>query len=108
MLHRRGVKKYLDGDWAEAKLLLELMDRAVASRVAKLAQEAQQKERQEEGVEKPLPGSGSEAFPGAASYGETSLLGDGPSRTLLEYMARFGFVAPEDWDPSQGRALESK
>jgi len=36
------------------------------------------------------------------------ILGDGPSRTILSYMAKLGHVPPVDWESGQGRELTSK
>ena len=81
------VKKYLDGDWKEAREILTIVDRCVGKRIRKLCHnpETMPLERVNEGV-----------------------LGDGPSRTLLNFMAAREFVPPRDWDATKGRALTSK
>ena len=76
-----SVKKYLDGDWAEARDILTVVDRCVEQRLRGLCS------------------------PGDVHGG---VLGDGPSRTLLAFMGNRDFAPPPDWDSSRGRALISK
>jgi len=80
-----SVKKYLDGEWLEARDVLTVVDRCVGKRMRKFCPPDMDPSEMNEG-----------------------LVGDGPSRTLLEYMGRRNFKPPGDWDPSKGRALISK
>ena len=82
-----SVKKYLDGDWAEARDILSLVDICVQKRIHKIC----------------LP----EDVMKLALINE-DVLGDGPSRTLLNYMGKYNFKPPLDWDPNRGRTLASK
>jgi hypothetical protein len=81
------IKKYLDGNWEEARNILTVVDKCVGRRLAKLClgPDLMKPEDVNEGVS-----------------------GDGPSRTILAFMARQGYIPPADWDSSQGRALASK
>ena len=81
------IKKYLDGDWEDARDILTVVDKCVGRRMVKLClgPDLMDAEDVNEGV-----------------------IGDGPSRTILAYMARRGHTPPTDWDSSQGRALTSK
>lgn len=82
-LHTKGVEKYLNGDWEGAKDLLQAVDRMVGERIKRFR---------------------SQDIPPE----QIDVLGDGASRTLLKYMSRRKWTAPEGWDPKKGRALTSK
>ena len=86
-LHSKGVKAYLDGDWIGAKDILNIVDNAVGVNIKKFchAPEVMELEHVNEGV-----------------------IGDGPSKTLLAFMAKRQNKAPDGWDPAKGRALTSK
>jgi len=82
-LHAKGVEKYLNGDWEGAKDHLQAVDRMVGERIKRFRSQD-------------VPPD------------QIDVLGDGASRTLLKYMARRKWTAPEGWDPKKGRALTSK
>jgi class 3 adenylate cyclase len=86
-LHSKGVKAYLDGDWIGAKDILNIVDNAVGVNIKKFchAPGVMELEHVNEGV-----------------------IGDGPSKTLLAFMAKRQNKAPDGWDPAKGRALTSK
>ena len=79
------VKKYLDGEWAEARIILTAVDCCVSKRLQMF---------------------GLSSMSSADLNNEVP--GDGPSRTLLAFMSSRGFVPPQDWDSAVGRALTSK
>ena len=87
LLHEKGVRLYLQGDWAEARDVLSVVDNAVGQNIKKFCHRADvmELEHVNEGV-----------------------IGDGPSKTLLAFMAKRQNTAPNDWDPAMGRALTSK
>mmetsp|Transcript_45742 Transcript_45742/g.92332 ORF Transcript_45742/g.92332 Transcript_45742/m.92332 type:complete len:970 (-) Transcript_45742:129-3038(-) len=77
LLHGKGVKKYLEGEWIEARDIFRLVDHLVSKRKKRFGD-------------------------------EDAPLGDGPSHTLLSFMGEWGFIAPANWDPSEGRSLVKK
>lgn len=81
------IKKYLDGDWEAARDMLTVVDKCVGQRMAKLC-----------------------LSPDLINLDDVNegLLGDGPSRTILSYMAKQGHTPPFDWESGQGRELTSK
>jgi len=81
--HAKGVEQYLNGDWEAARENLQAVDKLVGERVKKY-------------MSKDVP------------LEQVDVLGDGPSRTLLKFMARRKWKAPEGWSAKKGRALTSK
>eukprot|EP00531_Pseudo-nitzschia_arenysensis_P017663 CAMPEP_0116121408 /NCGR_PEP_ID=MMETSP0329-20121206/3682_1 /TAXON_ID=697910 /ORGANISM="Pseudo-nitzschia arenysensis, Strain B593" /LENGTH=1270 /DNA_ID=CAMNT_0003615221 /DNA_START=74 /DNA_END=3886 /DNA_ORIENTATION=+ len=94
-IYHRGVKQYLEGKWAEAYELLEQADDIMIETVL----EEGYIEIADDDVLETLEAR----IMDKADMGEDVVklrheFGDGACRTLMNYMKRRNFEAPEDWD----------
>jgi hypothetical protein len=81
------VEKYLHGQWYTARAILTVVDRVVGARIIRICDE--------EGVTD-------------LSHVNNGIIGDGPSRALVDFMSRFNFQPPKKWSYRDGRKLLSK
>lgn len=104
---REGLEAYIKGDWSQAKSLLEETDRYMtrllslsSSRSSGSRASAYSRSASDWVDRAPSAPSKSGSVSGSLAPG------DGPSRTLLAFMAEHGFQAPANW--TGARKLTSK
>lgn len=86
-IHRYRVDKYLEGEWKQAHDILLVVDRVIVEKMKAICQD----EKLDMNV-----------------LNQDGLIGDGPSRALMEYMEKLNFEPPNNWSKQIGRKLESK